>query len=86
MRASTASTSSSVSLPTETKRTESPSFTSTPSTFSKEASDYVKRIEKKIVLVDGQQLVGFMFDFGIGVNPVSTFEVKRLDGDYFSEE
>ena len=58
----------------------------TTSTFSKEASDYVKRIEKKIVLVDGQQLVGFMFDFGIGVNPVSTFEIKRLDGDYFSEE
>jgi len=27
-----------------------------------------------------------MADFGIGVTPVSTYEVKRVDGDYFSEE
>ena len=58
----------------------------TTSTFSGEARDYVKRIEKKIVLVDGPQLAGYMFDFGIGVNPVSSFEIKRMDGDYFSEE
>ena len=58
----------------------------TTSTFSKEARDYVKRIERKIVLVDGPQLAGYMFDFGIGVNPVSSFEIKRVDGDYFSEE
>jgi restriction system protein len=58
----------------------------TTSTFSNEARDYVKRIEKKIVLVDGPQLAGYMFDFGIGVNPVSSFEIKRVDGDYFSEE
>ena len=58
----------------------------TTSTFSNEAREFVKRIEKKIVLVDGPQLAGYMFDFGIGVNPVSSFEVKRVDGDYFSEE
>jgi len=27
-----------------------------------------------------------MTDFGIGVTPVRTYEVKRVDGDYFSEE
>ena len=58
----------------------------TTSSFSNEAREYVKRIEKKIVLVDGLQLAGYMFDFGIGVNPVSSFEIKRLDTDYFSEE
>ena len=58
----------------------------TTSGFSSEARDYVKRIEKKIVLVDGPQLAGYMFDLGIGVNPVSSFEIKRVDGDYFSEE
>src|SRR6267142_4398481 len=58
----------------------------TTSTFSNEAREFVKRIEKKIVLVDGPQLAGYMFDFGIGVNAVSNFEIKRLDGDYFSEE
>jgi restriction system protein len=58
----------------------------TTSTFSAEAQEYVSRIEKKIVLVDGQQLATLMTDFGIGVTPVSTYEVKRVDGDYFSEE
>jgi restriction system protein len=32
------------------------------------------------------RLVGYMFDFGIGVNAVSSFEIKRMDPDYFSEE
>jgi restriction system protein len=58
----------------------------TTSTFSSDAREYVSRIEKKIVLVDGQQLASLMIDFGIGVTSVSTYEVKRVDGDYFSEE
>jgi restriction system protein len=58
----------------------------TASTFSSEARQYVSRIEKKIVLIDGAQLASLMFDFGIGVNPVNTYEVKRVDTDYFSEE
>ena len=58
----------------------------TTSTFSADAREYVSRIEKKIVLLDGQQLASLMTDFGIGVTPVSTYEVKRVDGDYFSDE
>lgn len=33
-----------------------------------------------------QRLAGLMVDFGIGVAPVVTYEVKRVDTDYFSEE
>ncbi|NOK38051.1 restriction endonuclease [Corallococcus exercitus] len=58
----------------------------TTSTFSKEAREYVARIDKKIVLIDGAQLSGLMFDFGIGVNAVSSYELKRVDSDFFSEE
>ncbi|MFB1478788.1 restriction endonuclease [Corallococcus sp. RDP092CA] len=58
----------------------------TTSTFSKEAREYVARIDKKIVLIDGAQLSGLMFDFGIGVNTVSAYELKRVDSDFFSEE
>ena len=57
----------------------------TTSSFSKEAQDYVSRIDKKIVLIDGQQLASLMFDFSIGVSRVASFEVKRVDGDYFVE-
>ena len=58
----------------------------TTSTFSAEAQEYVSRIEKKIVLVDGVELADLMIDFDIGVNRVGTYEVKRVDTDYFSEE
>ena len=58
----------------------------TTSAFSAEAKDYVRKIEKKIVLIDGAQLAALMVDFGIGVNPVTTFEIKRVDTDYFTEE
>jgi hypothetical protein len=27
-----------------------------------------------------------MVDFGIGVNSVNTYEIKRVDTDYFAEE
>jgi hypothetical protein len=38
------------------------------------------------VLIDGEQLCNVMIDFGIGVSTLATYEVKRIDNDYFSEE
>ena len=58
----------------------------TTSAYSKDALDYVRNIERKIVLIDGQQIAQYMIDFGIGVSVENTYVVKRLDGDYFSED
>ena len=58
----------------------------TTSAFSKEASDYVSRIESKIVLIDGTVLAKLMIDFSVGVSDVATYTVKRLDLDYFMEQ
>ena len=58
----------------------------TTSQFSREASEYVTRIEKKIVLIDGEQLAQLMMDFDVGVTQVETYKVKKLDQDYFDEE
>jgi restriction system protein len=55
----------------------------TTSTFTKDARDYVERIEKKIVLIDGEQLAQLMIDYGIGVTEVATYSVKKADLDYF---
>lgn len=57
----------------------------TTSTFSKEAHDYVTRIEKRIVLIDGEELASLMIDYGVGVADVATYRIKRVDLDYFSE-
>lgn len=58
----------------------------TTSSFSKDAQDYVKKIEKKIVLIDGQYLARLMIDHDIGVTKVRSYDLKRLDSDYFTED
>ncbi|HEB54130.1 MAG TPA: restriction endonuclease, partial [bacterium] len=58
----------------------------TTSTFTREARDYVDRIDSKIVLIDGDDLATLMVDCGVGVTRVGIYEVKRVDGDYFLEE
>jgi restriction system protein len=56
------------------------------STFTAEAQDYINRIEKKIVLIDGEQLAQFMIDHNVGVMEVATYRVKKANADYFDEE
>lgn len=58
----------------------------TTSSFASTANDYVKNISKKVILIDGDQLAGLMIDYGIGVSTVDTYEIKRLDSDYFDQE
>lgn len=57
----------------------------TTSAFSSEARDYVSNIDVKVVLLDGMQIANLMIDSGVGVTPITTYVVKRLDSDYFDE-
>jgi restriction system protein len=58
----------------------------TTSDFSREAIEYASRIESKIVLIDGELLWNLMIDFEIGVTKTATYEIKKIDHDYFDEE
>jgi restriction system protein len=58
----------------------------TTGSFSADAREYVANIESKIVLIDGQQLADFMIDFNVGVDPVISYEVKKIASDYFDED
>lgn len=58
----------------------------TTSNFTKEALDYTPRNETKIVLIDGEQLAQLMIDYNLGCTSQQTYEVKKLDSDYFGEE
>ncbi len=58
----------------------------TTSSFSRDALEYVSRIESKIVLIDGEMLAQLMIDYNIGVATVASYDVKRIDSDYFAEE
>jgi restriction system protein len=57
----------------------------TTSSYSKEAREYASKIDTKIILIDGPTLAKLMFDHGVGVSVNTTYEVKRIDTDYFEE-
>ncbi len=57
----------------------------TTSSFTKEAESYTPRNETKIVLIDGVLLAQLMIDYNIGVSAQRSYEVKKLDNDYFEE-
>ncbi len=58
----------------------------TTSQFTKEAREYVTKIGRKVVLIDGDQLTQFMIDYSVGVTTIETYTLKRVDSDYFSSE
>jgi len=53
--------------------------------FTREAMEYVSKVSSKIVLIDGETLAQLMVDHGVGVTPIATYQVKRIDTDYFLE-
>jgi restriction system protein len=58
----------------------------TTSQFSSEARQYSERIEKRIVLIDGEELTRLMFEHNVGVTTLTSLEIKRVDTDYFTDE
>jgi restriction system protein len=58
----------------------------TTSSFTKDAIEFVKRIDTKIVLIDGVQLAGLMIDHDVGVAKSAIYEIKKIDSDYFDED
>lgn len=55
------------------------------STFSSGARDYVRMIDKRVILVDGQRLAELMIDHGVGVTAERSYVLNRVDLDYFEE-
>lgn len=58
----------------------------TTSRFTNDARAYHPKNETKIVLIDGEELANLMIDYNLAVSTIHTFEIKRIDNDYFGEE
>jgi restriction system protein len=58
----------------------------TTSSFSKEARQYADTINSKIILIDGDRLAELMIDYDIGVTNITSYNLKRIDSDYFGNE
>ena len=51
--------------------------------YSKSAREYVEKVPQKVILIDGADLVDFMIENNVGVSKDLTFEIKKIDLDYF---
>lgn len=58
----------------------------TTSRFTDDARQYVERISRRIVLIDGEVLARLMYDHGVGVRGQRRYEVRRVDAAYFEGE
>lgn len=58
----------------------------TTGTFTQDARDYVSHIDPRVVLIDGAQLSEYMIEHNLGVSVKATYDVKRIDTDFFTEE
>jgi restriction system protein len=46
----------------------------------------VREIQDKVILIDGSTLADLLIEHGVGVSIVATYEVKKIDPDYFPED
>lgn len=59
----------------------------TTSRFSQSATEYAQSLQgdMTVVLIDGEQLAGFIYDYGLGMQVEQTLEIKKLDGEYWDK-
>ena len=57
----------------------------TTSTFDDGAIVKAKEAHHKIILIDGYKLTELMFEFGVGVQTTTTYEMKEVDEDFFED-
>ena len=43
-------------------------------------------LNTKVVLIDGEELAKLMIENDIGVTKAETYDIKKVDSDYFVEE
>lgn len=57
----------------------------TTSSFSKYAQDYVSKQQKNIKLIDGTLLVDFLVKYELGIESIKSFNIYKINTDYFQE-
>lgn len=51
--------------------------------FTADARSYDSGQQTTMVLIDGPMLAQLMMDAGIGVSDAETFQIRKIDEDYF---
>ncbi len=54
--------------------------------FTAGAKSFADSVSKRIILIDGQQLVRLLIRYGVGVRVERDIQIKRIDLDYFDQD
>ena len=57
----------------------------TTSYFPASAREFIAKVSKRVVLIDGEELAALMIRHEVGVRTREVFEIKTMDEDYFVE-
>lgn len=57
----------------------------TTSDFSREAREYLHRVQHRVVLINGLRLARLMIQHGVGVRMRRTYVMQSVDEDYFTD-
>jgi restriction system protein len=57
----------------------------TTSDFSREAREYLHRVQHRVVLINGQRLARLMIQHGVGVRVRRQYVIQSVDEDYFAD-
>ncbi|WP_211331838.1 restriction endonuclease [Ulvibacter antarcticus] len=57
----------------------------TTSSFTKGAIEYVKTIDPKVILIDGETLTNLMIEHNVGTTVIASYQIKKIDLDYFEK-
>jgi restriction system protein len=57
----------------------------TTSSFSSNVEEYLKSVQQRVVTIDGDQLVKLMLENGVGVRLESSYQVFKVDEDFFGD-
>ncbi len=57
----------------------------TTSDFSKEAKEYLNKVQHRIVLINGDRLARLMIQHEVGVRARKTYVLRSVDADYFDD-
>ena len=55
----------------------------TTTSYTKAAKKCARDVPQKVILIDGNKLVDLMIENNVGVSKDTTFEIKKIDLDYF---
>lgn len=58
----------------------------TTSAFSKQAVEYARGLQQRVILIDGSRLAELMTEFKVGVRISRLVHVKKIDEDFIADE